>query len=275
MSGTLLNNFTSPDPAFASVVECLAASMRGHLALSLTHWDDTTVPAIAAGSIAECDGDLYEFEAEEAISTTDPITESTVADGVVYVMLIPSGGAVTAAFTATPPVWDALLYGWYCPESGFENCRYVAGCTKATAVYSGKGFFNNRLPVGHVNFFGTDIIRFPYMSIYGKALSRAAFAQFFAEVGETYGAGDGSTTFSEPDGRGREIIGLDNQGGTAAGIVAAATALGVAGGDETHLHATEPAGGTFAWQPLNDRVILTSVSHIPPFMANNAAVKFI
>lgn len=275
MSGTKLNLFTSPDPAFASAVECFAASMRGKLRLSLTHWDDTTVPAIAAGSIAECDGDLYEFEAEEAISTTDPITSATVADGIVYVMLIPAAGAVTAAFTATPPVWDALLYGWYCAESGFENCRYVAGCTKASAAYSGKGYFNNRLPVGHVKDFHTSIIRFPYMSIYGKTLSRTGFAEFFAEVGEIYGAGDGSTTFLEPDPRGREIIGLDNQGGVAAGRVDDAVALGDTGGVETHLHATEPAGGTFAWQPLNDRVILTSVSHVPPFIACNKAVKFI
>ncbi len=281
MSGTKLNLFTSPDPAFASAVECFSASMRGRLKLSLTHFDDTTVPAIAAGSIAECDGDLYEFEAEEAISTTDPITSATVADGIVYVMLIPAAGAVTAAFTATPPVWDALLYGWYCAESGFENCRYVAGCTKASAAYSGKGYFNNRLPVGHVKDFHTSIIRFPYMSIYRQTLSRSAIAEFFAEVGETYGAGDGSTTFLEPDCRGRKTIGLDNQGGASANRVtdAAADTLGGAGGIESHVHDyigasfPPPLGGFTADAGPAPRT--DEPSHMNPYIASNKAVKFI
>lgn len=272
MSGTKLNLFTSPDPAFSAVVECFAACMRGKLRLSLTHWDDTTVPAIAAGSIAECDGDLYEFESEEAISTTDPITSATVADGIVYVMLVPAAGAVTAAFTATPPVWDALLYGWYCAESGFENCRYVAGCTKATAAYSGKGYFNNRLPVGHVNFFGTDLIRFPYMPIYGKTLSRTAFAWLFAETGETYGAGDGSTTFLEPDLRGRKPIGLDNQGGISANRVTAAQAdiLGGAAGSEYGSELSFRFNDPF--EPISYPVPSYVMN---PYIAMNAAVKFI
>lgn len=272
MSGTKLNLFTSPDPAFAGAVECFAACMRGKLRISLTHWDDTTVPAIAAGSVAECDGGLYEFLADEAISTTDPITSATVADGIVYCMLIPSGGAVTAAFTATPPIWNALLHGWYCAESGFESCRYVAGMTKASAAYSGKGFFNDRLPVGHVKDFHASIIRFPYVPIYGKTLSRTVFAEFFAEVGEIYGAGDGSTTFLEPDIRGRKIIGLDNQGGTSAGRVTTGqpNILGGSGGDENgtleYLFEDNPASG---WHNVYKQPIMN------PYIAMNAAVKFI
>ncbi len=271
MSGILLNIFTSPDPAFASAVECFAASMRGHLALSLTHWDDTTVPAIAAGSVAECDGDLYEFEAEEAISTTDPITASTVADGIVYIMLIPSGGSITAAFTATPPVWGALLYGWYCPESGFENCRYVAGCMKATAAFSGKGYFDDFTQVGHIEKAFSSTVRFPYLLSYGQEISRTAFAVLFDSIGTVGGVGDGTTTFNTPDLRGRKIIGLDNTGGVSANRVTSAQAdiLGGVDGNEN---------GTLEFNfeniyPYEPRYYIQPIMN--PYMACNKAVKFI
>lgn len=277
MSGTKINLFSSPDPAFASAVECFAACMRGKLRLSLTHWNDTTVPAIAAGSIAECDGDLYEFETEEAISTTDPITSATVADGIVYVMLIPDNDEITAAFTATPPVWDALLYGWYCAESGFENCRYVAGCTKSSTEYSGKGYFNNNIQVGHVKKEFSSTIRFPYILAYGQEISRTAFAVLFAEIGTIGGVGDGSTTFNVPDLRGRKIIGLDNQGGVAAGRVTwgASTTLGGVGGHENG------DGGNFYMvigpfsEPPAQAYRYGSGPIMNPYIACNKAVKFI
>ena len=41
----------------------------------------------------------------------------------------------------------------------------------------------------------------------GSAVSRETYSLLFAEVGTTYGAGDGSTTFNLPDLRGRVIAG--------------------------------------------------------------------
>jgi microcystin-dependent protein len=43
----------------------------------------------------------------------------------------------------------------------------------------------------------------------GQALSRATYARLFAEIGTTFGAGDGSTTFNAPDWRGVFFRGLD------------------------------------------------------------------
>lgn len=40
-----------------------------------------------------------------------------------------------------------------------------------------------------------------------QAVSRATYALLFAEIGTTYGAGDGATTFNVPDGKGRALIG--------------------------------------------------------------------
>jgi microcystin-dependent protein len=68
----------------------------------------------------------------------------------------------------------------------------------------------------------------------GQAVSRTTYADLFAAIGTTYGAGDGSTTFNLPDLRGRVPVGLDNMGGTDAGRLTASNTLGGSGGAETH-----------------------------------------
>lgn len=49
-----------------------------------------------------------------------------------------------------------------------------------------------------------------YLKRNGAAVSRATYARLFAKIGTTYGAGDGSTTFNLPDGRGVFDRGLDD-----------------------------------------------------------------
>ena len=49
-----------------------------------------------------------------------------------------------------------------------------------------------------------------YLAANGAAVSRTAYANLFAAIGTTYGAGDGSTTFNLPDLRGEFIRGWDN-----------------------------------------------------------------
>lgn len=66
----------------------------------------------------------------------------------------------------------------------------------------------------------------------GQAVSRSTYADLFAAIGVTYGAGDGSTTFNLPDLRGRVPAGLDNMGGTAANRITGGTTLGGNGGTE-------------------------------------------
>lgn len=41
----------------------------------------------------------------------------------------------------------------------------------------------------------------------GSAVSRTTYSRLFGVIGSTYGAGDGSTTFNVPDGRGRLFVG--------------------------------------------------------------------
>lgn len=53
----------------------------------------------------------------------------------------------------------------------------------------------------------------------GALVSRASYANLFAAIGVTYGAGDGSTTFALPDLRGEFIRGTDNGRGVDAARV--------------------------------------------------------
>jgi microcystin-dependent protein len=66
----------------------------------------------------------------------------------------------------------------------------------------------------------------------GAAVSRTTYAALFAAIGAIYGAGDGSTTFNLPDGRGLAIRGLDNGRGIDPG-----RALGSYQADDIAAHA--------------------------------------
>lgn len=75
----------------------------------------------------------------------------------------------------------------------------------------------------------------------GVALSRTTCQGLFSEIGTTYGAGDGSTTFNPPDRRGRVAAGKDDMGGasaanrlTSGGSGITGTTLGASGGAQTH-----------------------------------------
>lgn len=79
-----------------------------------------------------------------------------------------------------------------------------------------------------------------WLLCYGQAISRTTYAALFAAIGTNYGTGDGSTTFNVPDCRGRNRVGKDNMGGTAANRLTGVTgsingsALNNTGGEETH-----------------------------------------
>ena len=69
----------------------------------------------------------------------------------------------------------------------------------------------------------------------GALISRTIYAALFAEIGTTYGAGDGSTTFQLPDLRGRFLVGRDGMWPAAA---AGRTTTGSHGVDAATLGAT-------------------------------------
>jgi hypothetical protein len=57
-------------------------------------------------------------------------------------------------------------------------------------------------------YYTSAVVPAGYIRPYGQALSRVVFANLFAVMGTTFGAGDGNTTFNVPDLRGRTMVGI-------------------------------------------------------------------
>ena len=89
------------------------------------------------------------------------------------------------------------------------------------------GAVGGTTPAGVMAHFGGQSAPAGWLLCQGQTVSRAAYARLFAAVGVQYGAGDGTTTFRLPDGRGRTLVGQD------AGQTEFATP-GQAGGAKTH-----------------------------------------
>ena len=147
------------------------------------------------------------------------------------------------------------------------------------------------MPTGGIVIWTTATAPTGFLLCDGDEISRSTYATLFAVIGETYGAGDGSSTFLIPDLRGRVAIGLD------AGNVnlVAGDALAETGGEETHtLSAAEmpahthtlPTGavGSTAWS-MNDNVDAPGTTNsgsagssgahenMPPYLTLNYIIK--
>ena len=68
---------------------------------------------------------------------------------------------------------------------------------------------------------------------YAQAISRTDYPGLFAAIGTAYGAGDGSTTFNLPDGRGVTSVGRVDMGGSDRGNLSSATVLGTPLGNQS------------------------------------------
>lgn len=66
------------------------------------------------------------------------------------------------------------------------------------------------VPVGAVVCFAGAAAPGGWLACDGSAVSRTTYSALFAVVGTTYGAGDGTTTFTLPDLRGEFVRGLDS-----------------------------------------------------------------
>ncbi|OKO48300.1 phage tail protein [Pseudomonas sp. BTN1] len=73
------------------------------------------------------------------------------------------------------------------------------------------------MPAGTTIAFAGPTVPTGFLKENGAAVSRTTYANLFAAIGTTYGAGDGSTTFNLPDSRGEFIRGADEGRGVEPG----------------------------------------------------------
>ena len=99
-----------------------------------------------------------------------------------------------------------------------QGTPYVATYFNSAAEWILQGLAGNpyNIPLGGMlEFTGTTAPNSSFVLPYGQPISRAIYAAYFAMVGTTYGAGNGST-FNVIDKRGRVSAGKDDMGGASA-----------------------------------------------------------
>lgn len=157
-----------------------------------------------------------------------------------------SAGKHEFAKTVPPGVNDDTAAGYSVGSWWFnilEGHTYV--CRNATNGAAKWDILGDR-PGQIIAFAGTGTPD-GYAECNGQNLVRADYPTLFAAIGTTWGAGDGSTTFTLPDARRRALVG---KGGTGTGTLG--NAVGNTGGAETvsHTHTmanhTHSADGTLA-----------------------------
>jgi microcystin-dependent protein len=124
-----------------------------------------------------------------------------------------------------------------CNCSGTCTCSVVAGAgIKVTgagapnapyvieAEGGGAGGTGSTIPAGFIMAFAGQTVPAGWLVCDGSTISRGSYAALFAAIGTTWGAGDGSSTFSLPPLQGRGLFGV---GGTIPQV-------GATGGSPTH-----------------------------------------
>lgn len=153
----------------------------------------------------------------------------------------PTGTAatVTAGTTSTgPPGSNALvtqrgtsaarIFDFTIPKGDVGGGVVSADTGNQARLGSDNFIYVPALPAGTVQMFAGSVTPTGWLLCDGSAVSRTTFAALFAAIGTNYGIGDGSTTFSLPDGRGRTPIGA----GQGTGLTN--RALGARVGEEAH-----------------------------------------
>ena len=87
------------------------------------------------------------------------------------------------------------------------------------------------VPTGSVHMMATTTAPSGYLKCNGAAVSRTTYADLFAIIGTTHGAGDGSSTFNVPDLRGEFVRGWDDSRGVDSG-----RGFGSSQGDQNKQH---------------------------------------
>lgn len=123
-------------------------------------------------------------------------------------------GPYTIEFTeeADPQDVSASEITYDNTESGMTATNVQDAITElSTAPKGGSG-----VPVGSVFWLATQTAPEGYLICDGSAASRTEYADLFAAIGTTFGAGDGSTTFALPNLRAAFIRGAGSQNGYSA-----------------------------------------------------------
>jgi microcystin-dependent protein len=147
----------------------------------------------------------------------------------VYVGAAPSGTTQTSRPKVAYLTSYAPSVGDYC--WAIENGADLLIIGSASTQTGSQG-----VVPGEVKMYAGGTIPTGYLLCNGSAVSRTTYANLFAAIGTTWGAGDGSTTFNVPDARSRSPLCVGQGSGLSS------RTLGTTGGEENHALAAAENG---------------------------------
>lgn len=181
-----------------------------------------------------------------------------------------AGSASASSTSATNAANSASAAATSATNAATSASNAAASETNAAAILA-----NSIVRPGTIVFHAKNTTPAGFLKANGAAVSRTTYADLFAEIGTTFGAGNGSTTFNLPDLRGEFLRGWDDGRG-----VDASRVFGSAQGNQMtgHQHTTPFAfdAGSFyslgAGTPVNSPLFSTAgVSAYYKNMINNGA----
>ena len=125
----------------------------------------------------------------------------------------------------------------------------------------------NQMPAGAIMAWASAVAPSNWLICDGSAVSRTLYASLYATIGDSYGAGDGTTTFNLPNLKGRVPVGKD-------GANSAFDVIGETGGDQTpSKDGTGTATGYGLLYGSSMDVADTTPTNMPPYQVVNYVIK--
>ena len=193
----------------------------------------------------------------QVVSLTNPLLPasggtglSSLGTGVATFLGTPSSANLLAAVTDETGT-GALVFAASPTLSGTPLAPTAAVNTNTTQIAT-TAFVQAAGLVGEIKMWGTASAPTGYLLCDGSAVSRTTYAALFGVVGTTFGVGDGSTTFTLPDYRGKTPIGvsgsyaLASTGGSADAVVvshAHSASVSDPGHNHSYLYFDSTGGG--------------------------------
>lgn len=129
---------------------------------------------------------------------------------------IPAARTTRTITVPDDETWLAILRGCLYLLTVEENYELFGTLTPAEMADEWRAIFFSfmedlpvLIPPGLISPFAGSSAPAGWLLCNGSAVSRTTYAELFAAIGASYGAGDGATTFNLPDCRGRFLFGLD------------------------------------------------------------------
>lgn len=219
-----------PEAVLDAMMELLGTYVSGNFTVTQVNSTTLRVPASAGnGQVAMAVNGRWRYN----VANADAIAPAGSA--AIYTLWITGSDN---NFAAGPPEVDNTVYAFGLEIRASGTPAAAISRQIGTVDWNGTAIRSYTLSVGSANdtrnpgefIASAGVNLFPNCLLAdGSAVSRATYARLFAQVGTTWGAGDGSTTFNLPNCLGRGLIGAGSSGG--AGLTA--RTLGSTGGAET------------------------------------------